>query len=73
MVYANLVLTLRETTLYDVILDTGALSRFIHKDVIPQLQCSLVKHPRFDVLFKVVGNHRVNIVETIDISVEVGS
>lgn len=72
-VYANLGFIRWATTRYAVILDTGAGSIFIWKDVIPQRQWSRIKHTGSYLRSRDAGNHRVDIIATIDLSIEVGS
>lgn len=58
---------------YAVIMDTGAGSRFIGKEVLPERQWSRIRPIRSNIRIRDAGNHRVNITGIVELYVELGS
>lgn len=70
-IHANIGFTRRFTQRYAVVLDTGAASSFIRKDVIPQRMWNKINTSR-NLNFRDARKRKVHTSGTIDLAVEVG-
>ena len=72
-VHANLCITRRNTRSFVTVLDTGAGSSFIRKDIIPQSHWPLIQILREAVQIRDAGNRTVNVAGRITLAVELGN